>query len=764
MAYIKDRESTHIYHVNRLSKEEMDSMISRCVYEEPAYCVAECPMKLDTRAVLAAAAAGNFKKALSLYEKITPFPVILSAGCEAPCEKKCKLCQLGDGVAIREVERAIAKYGERTRSSGVFRMRKKKKAVIFGSGLLPLFLAGELERKMYPTTIYCEEESCSAYLKASAGFLSDEEHQVELARLKSLDLNFEFGCTLTKELVEEKAAEYDMVCGSEAIAKMMDPDCSFDDDIMMVLELSLVTGVCDSVMSAAQGAKRAALTVDRLAQKLAPSANRGNEGSVETKLFTNVEGIQPDARVPMGESGYTKEEAIQEAKRCIQCHCEECFKGCAYLREFKKHPALLAREIYNNTQIIMGDHPMNHAMNACSLCGQCTVTCPNGFDMGNVCRAARENMVSTDKMPLATHEFALMDMMFSNEEAWLAKAQPGYETVKYVFFPGCQASAIAPGTVEAAYLDLMERLEGGVGLMLGCCGAIADWAGRYEMLEETKELLKQELAKLGNPIIIAGCPSCMKQLAGYGEAEVIGIWQILDEIGLPASAMSLSCPAAIHDSCGARGNKEVQTQIRSLVEKMGGSIVEIEYSGDTSPCCGYGGLTSYANRSLAKKMTEQCLERSDAPYITYCMACRDRFVREGRESRHILELIYGTDAGSPPDISEKRYNRLTLLQKLLKNVWKEEPVVKDLGFTVEYTEEALCMMDDRMILKSDVEQVLADYRVTGEAILDEPAGQLVSRSRLGNVTFWVRYTETETGYLVHRAYSHRMNIVKRVGQ
>ena len=49
-------------------------------------------------------------------------------------------------------------------------------------------------------------------------------------------------------------------------------------------------------------------------------------------------------------------------------------------------------------------------------------------------------------------------------------------------------------------------------------------------------------------------------------------------------------------------------------------------------------------------MTEKCLERSDAPYITYCMACRDRFVREGRESRHILELLYGTNAVNMPDI------------------------------------------------------------------------------------------------------------------
>ncbi|MDO4489655.1 MAG: heterodisulfide reductase-related iron-sulfur binding cluster [Lachnospiraceae bacterium] len=763
MAYIKERESTHIYHVNRMSKEEMDSMINRCIYEEPAYCVAECPMKLDTRAVLSAAAAGNLKKALSLYEKITPFPVILSAGCEAPCQKACKLKERGEGIAIREVERAIAKYGERTKSSGVFRMRKKKKAAIFGSGLFPLFLAGELERKMYPTTIFCQEKDCSDYLKTCAPFLSEEEHTVELARLKSLDLSFEFGCSLTKEFIEEKRDEADIFCGSAETARVLLPDCSIDEELMLVQELNMVTGSCSTVMEAALGAKRAALSVDRLAQKLSPAANRGKEGAVATRLITNLEGIPHSECIPMGENGYTSEEAIREAGRCIQCHCEECFKGCAYLREYKKHPGLLAREIYNNTQIIMGDHQMNKPMNSCSLCGQCTVTCPNGFDMGNVCRSARENMVSTDKMPLAAHEFALMDMLFSNGEAWLARKQPGFDTVEYVFFPGCQAAAIAPGTVEAAYQDLSERLGGGVGLLLGCCGAIADWAGRQEMLEDTKEKLKTELAKMGSPVVIAGCPSCMKQLAAYG-IEVTGIWQILQEIGLPSSASAVHAPAAIHDSCGARGNKEVQRAVRELVEKMGGTVVETPYSGDFSSCCGYGGLTSYANRDLAKKMTESCLDRTELPYITYCMACRDRFVREGRESRHILELVYGTDAGAPPDISEKRYNRLSLVQNMLKNIWKEDLVLEDPGFTIEYTEDALAMMDDRMILKSDVVKVLAESRETGEIILDEPSGQYLCRSRLGNVTFWVRYTETETGCLVHRAYSHRMNIVKRAGQ
>ena len=160
-------------------------------------------------------------------------------------------------------------------------------------------------------------------------------------------------------------------------------------------------------------------------------------------------------------------------------------------------------------------------------------------------------------------------------------------------------------------------------------------------------------------------------------------------------------------------------------------------------------------------MTDKCLERSDLPYLSYCMACRDRFAREGRESMHLLELVYGTSADHCPDISAKRYNRLGLKQQLLKELWNEEVNAVELGFTIEYTPEATEMMDDRMILQSDVVRVLQSLRETGEAILDGETHLCITRARLGNVTFWVKYTETETGYLVHRAYCHRMKVFNR---
>ena len=144
MSKIQERGSTHVYKVNKISKEDMDAMVPLCVYENPPFCNAACPLKLDTRALMAAVSDGDFKKALQIYEKIAPFPIILSQGCEAPCEQKCRMCEVGDGIAIRDIEATVAALGEVTKSGGVFRRKKKQTVAIFGSGLFSLLLAGEV--------------------------------------------------------------------------------------------------------------------------------------------------------------------------------------------------------------------------------------------------------------------------------------------------------------------------------------------------------------------------------------------------------------------------------------------------------------------------------------------------------------------------------------------------------------------------------------------------------------------------------------------
>ena len=80
------------------------------------------------------------------------------------------------------------------------------------------------------------------------------------------------------------------------------------------------------------------------------------------------------------------------------------------------------------------------------------------------------------------------------------------------FFPGCQAAAVSPRTVEITYRRLREELEGGTGLLLGCCGAISGWAAREELLQEALEKIRAAWESMGRPEILCACPTCLKNL------------------------------------------------------------------------------------------------------------------------------------------------------------------------------------------------------------------------------------------------------------
>ena len=234
MTRIDERVSTHVYKVKRISKEEMESIAGVCVYDQPPFCNAACPLKLDVKAMLKAAAENDFKKAFKIYESIAPFPLILSAGCGAPCEEKCRLCELGDGIAIGDIERAVALSGGAGEKRSIFRVRKKKKAAVFGSGLFALLLAGELEKKGYPVTAICGEADEEEYLRVAAGFLREDDFYTELKRLRGKDIAFEFNAEMTRELFEEKRGGFDVLCASEKATLDIFPGAVRDETVVLL--------------------------------------------------------------------------------------------------------------------------------------------------------------------------------------------------------------------------------------------------------------------------------------------------------------------------------------------------------------------------------------------------------------------------------------------------------------------------------------------------------------------------------------------------
>ena len=719
-------------------QEELHQREAVCTREEPPGCQAACPLHLDMRAVCGHEARGDFKKAAAVIRQTTPFLYLLARTCSAPCQKACTLSRLGEGVRVRDLELACALYGGPAGGSRFLIPRKNKKVLVAGDGIFALACCRELGKKGYEVHWHTACASFQAPLLELG--LSPEEAAADLSEFSTLRITREAAEKFFGETLEDWSRRADAFCVSPELVFGRLPENGF-------------TGPAgrETVWILA-AARYAAMQADRYLQGASPEGLE--EPKVyESRLHVTLDGIT-GSRAVTGQGALTREMAAEEAARCIQCQCLECVKGCVYLQEFKRNPRGAIREIYNNLSIVMGNHMANGLINACDECGQCKAACPEGFDYPDVCRIARRTMVETEKMPPSAHEFALLDQEFSNGEAFLARPQPGYETCRYLFFPGCQAAAVSPRTVEITYRRLREELEGGTGLLLGCCGAISRWAAREELLQEALEKIRAAWESMGRPEILCACPTCLKNLRELTSLPARGVWEVLLELGTePVTDQRVS----IHDACGAREDGEIRAQIRRFAEALGCRVEEMPFAGELSPCCGYGGLVRYANPRMAEKKAAFASGRSEHRILTYCMACRDQFQRAGKDSIHILELACQVEPGPVPDLSLRRANRLKLKEKLQRELWKEEGRMEEM-LPVIYMEGAREEMDQRMILESDVNAVLKAYESSGEAVEDPEKGWLAASLRLGNVTFWVKFTDTEGCYRVYGAYSHRMTV------
>ncbi|HIT12611.1 MAG TPA: 4Fe-4S dicluster domain-containing protein [Candidatus Scatomonas merdigallinarum] len=719
-------------------QEELHQREAVCTREEPPGCQAACPLHLDMRAVCGHEARGDFKKAAAVIRQTTPFLYLLARTCSAPCQKACTLSRLGEGVRVRDLELACALYGGPAGGSRFLIPRKNKKVLVAGDGIFALACCRELGKKGYEVHWHTACASFQAPLLELG--LSPEEAAADLSEFSTLRITREAAEKFFGETLEDWSRRADAFCVSPELVFGRLPENGF-------------TGPAgkETVWILA-AARYAAMQADRYLQGASPEGLE--EPKVyESRLHVTLDGIT-GSRAVTGQGALTREMAAEEAARCIQCQCLECVKGCVYLQEFKRNPRGAIREIYNNLSIVMGNHMANGLINACDECGQCKAACPEGFDYPDVCRIARRTMVETGKMPPSAHEFALLDQEFSNGEAFLARPQPGYETCRYLFFPGCQAAAVSPRTVEITYRRLREELEGGTGLLLGCCGAISRWAAREELLQEALEKIRAAWESMGRPEILCACPTCLKNLRELTSLPARGVWEVLLELGTePVTDQRVS----IHDACGAREDGEIRAQIRRFAEALGCRVEEMPFAGELSPCCGYGGLVRYANPRMAEKKAVFASGRSEHRILTYCMACRDQFQRAGKDSIHILELACQVEPGPVPDLSLRRANRLKLKEKLQRELWKEEGRMEEM-LPVIYMEGAREEMDQRMILESDVNAVLKAYESSGEAVEDPEKGWLAASLRLGNVTFWVKFTDTEGCYRVYGAYSHRMTV------
>ncbi len=774
-----------------MDQQELRRLEDLCIQEWAPWCSAACPVHVDVRAMTAAIVKEEYEVAAKVLRRSIPFAGTISRICDHPCEPVCKRREIGEAISIRALERVVVTQVPSAATDALRIPKKESRVAIVGAGLSGLTAAFDLARKGYAVVVFEASDRLGGTIWT---FPEDELPRATIFEdfevLDKLPIEIRLNTFVGRDL---PASELERDFHAIYIGTGRGPGSPFDVEtdgsgLIMVNVLTFQTskpavfaggnapsnrGEHSPIRSISNG-RRAAISIDRFLQKVSLTASREREGSYETRLFTSIEGIEPLSRVQMSDSaqGFTPNEARMEAARCLQCECMECVKICEYLAEYKGYPKKYIRQIYNNLSIVMGQRHGNKFINSCSLCGLCKEVCPESLHMGDVCRAARAIMVKQGKMPPAAHEFALQDMTFSNsDKAGLARHQPGTDASTYLFFPGCQLSGSSPEHVIKTYAYLTDRLPGGVGLMLRCCGAPADWAGREQPVSQLVEEFRAQWSQMGSPQLILACSSCYAFFKAHlPEAELVSLWEVIDRQGLPSVVSKLQLPSvAIHDPCTSRHETRIQESVRRLLDKLGYDTEELPLSRDKTECCGFGGLMYFANRELAENVIRRRIAETPSDLLAYCAVCRDHFASRGKPTWHLLDLIFGDVAapgvtGRPIDYSQRRENRVRLKNILLRELWSENGVEPEAYQQIRLTipEQLRCLMEERMILVEDLQQVIQWAERTGNKLVHMETGHSLAHYRPGTVTYWVEYSADEGSFTVHNAYSHRMELVEEL--
>ena len=278
---------------------------------------------------------------------------------------------------------------------------------------------------------------------------------------------------------------------------------------------------------------------------------------------------------------------------------------------------------------------------------------------------------------------------------------------------------------------------------------------------------------MGRPIVITACSSCYQILqADLPELQLFSLWEILEEVGLPPTAARGEAQrVAVHDPCSSRYQSYIHEQVRKILAVLGAEIEEFPLNRQETTCCGYGGLMSLINGEVAARVADQRIASSNEPFLVYCSNCRDHFAARGKETWHILDLIWGhntlNDARRKgPGYSLRRENRWHLKRKFLTEIWREN-VSEESGYrTVKLVMDPQLgeLLEERYILIQDVQRVIYEAERSGRKLRNLESGYYTAHLQLGIMTYWVEYLPEGDCFRVGNAYSHRMQLIEDVSR
>jgi NADPH-dependent glutamate synthase beta subunit-like oxidoreductase len=734
--------------------QDIKSYAENCIRDYPPPCACACPFVLDVRSFIDRVAKGKYSGALRLYSDAVLFPGTVSRLCPAYCGDFCVRNSFDSRVDLRLIERGLLENVKRAEPVRYAIPPKNIRIAVIGAGLSGLACVYRLAGKGYIVTLF---EASGSIGGAAAESLPDGVTDADFQSAFKY-INYELRLNEKIKDIDEVRHNFDAVYVSTG---------KEGDDFGLLSSWNSKTlttsmqGVCAGgsltdcppIWNIENGL-RAASSVEEF---LMTGRNDGsgplyNRPPVNDKFYE----IKYDFRAPAPAGANVS--YADEARRCPACNCSLCIDACPLMEYYKTNPKRIAADLGVTVLPVEGKikHVASRMLNSCNLCGLCDAVCPAGVETFAAMFESRRMMSDSGNIPAAFHDFWLADMQFSFSDGAYAVIGPESAGSSLLFFPGCQLAASSPYAVEAAY-KYIKSVRPDASMMLSCCGIPAAWAAENDMLERSVEKIRADWLKLGCPDVFFACSSCMQNFEQHLpeiKGRLIYEWLALndDELCYP-NYIRASC---VFDPCSSRTNEAGRTAVRKLAEKSGFSLSELDLSGPKAACCGFGGHIYPANPSLLGKVINKRTAAAESTYITYCANCRDFFLHEGKDSLHILDILFAAEISVKlPGFSERRQNRAALKERFTGLLSK--PRVPSV--TLDIPDAILRKMNDLLLLNEDAEDIVALSELTGAKLINIDGGRFVAYGKSLSVTIWVEYEMcSEARAVLHNIYSHRMSI------
>ena len=210
-----------------------------------------------------------------------------------------------------------------------------------------------------------------------------------------------------------------------------------------------------------------------------------------------------------------------------------------------------------------------------------------------------------------------------------------------VFWPGCALMNL-DGRILEKTLAVLRRAEPKIQIATGCCGQPTQYLFPHKKAKR-EETLASLLRKRGVRRIYTACPNCTVQLRQLEGFEIIPIWSVLagylraEELEKPAGKF------VWHDPCPTKVDPDKQFAARRLLGLTGCDFTEPEHTGAHTICCGNYHMMEFRDPEKQMKMRSRRLAElpQERIILSSCEGCLSAFRSDGRDTCHLLELLFG---------------------------------------------------------------------------------------------------------------------------